>query len=53
MFAPATPYPRDVMVGGRWVIENGVHANEAGIDAHYRATLTRLRPALARALEQH
>jgi formimidoylglutamate deiminase len=53
MFAPATPYPRDVMVGGRWVIENGVHANEAEIDARYRTTLTRLRPALARALEQH
>jgi hypothetical protein len=49
MFAPAPAHPRDVMVGGRWVIENGVHANAVEIDARYRATLMRLRPALARA----
>jgi formimidoylglutamate deiminase len=53
MFAPVTPCPRDVMVGGRWVIQNGVHADEAEIDGRYRAALARLRPALARALEQH
>jgi formimidoylglutamate deiminase len=53
MFAPLTLQPRDVMVGGRWVMQNGTHAAEAQIDARYRATLARLAPTLARALEQY
>ena len=53
MFAAATAYPRDVMVGGRWVIRDGRHAQEAQIDARYRAALARLRPALDRALDRH
>ena len=33
---------RDVMVGGRWVVRDGVHCREHGIAASYRATLARL-----------
>ncbi|MCC7463016.1 MAG: formimidoylglutamate deiminase [Gammaproteobacteria bacterium] len=53
VFASTAPTPRDVMVGGRWVIRDGHHAAEHSIDARYRATLRRLAPPLARALEQH
>ena len=51
VFAATPPLPRDVMVAGRWVIRDGMHAAERQIDARYRATLQRLAPALARALE--
>lgn len=53
VFAATPPQPRDVMVGGRWVIRDGQHAAERQIDARYRATLQRLAPALTRALEHH
>lgn len=33
---------RDVMVGGRWVIRNGVHAEEAAIRSAYLAALKKL-----------
>jgi formimidoylglutamate deiminase len=53
VFAATPPAPRDVMVAGRWMIRDGQHAAEQQIDAHYRATLQRLAPVLARALEHH
>jgi hypothetical protein len=31
------------MIGGRWVIRDGRHAEEEGIEAAYRETLRRLR----------
>jgi formimidoylglutamate deiminase len=42
-FEAAAPRARQVMIGGRWVIRDGVHPEAARIDAEYRATLTRLR----------
>ena len=33
---------RDVMVGGRWVVRDGVHCRERAIAEAYRATLARL-----------
>jgi len=33
---------RDVMVGGQWVVEDGVHCREQAIAAAYRRALTRL-----------
>lgn len=47
---PAVPPARDVMVAGRWVIRDGLHAAEAQIDARYRATLRRLEEPLRQAL---
>ena len=41
-FDAAAPQARQVMVGGRWVIRDGVHAEAAGIESEYRATLQRL-----------
>jgi formimidoylglutamate deiminase len=50
VFGPAVPVARHVMIGGRWVIRDGRHAQEADIDARYRATLERLKLPLRTAL---
>jgi formimidoylglutamate deiminase len=50
VFGAAAPLARQVMVGGRWVIRDGRHAQEAEIDARYRATLERLKLPLRSAL---
>jgi formimidoylglutamate deiminase len=50
VFGPTPPLARQVMVGGRWVIRDGRHAQEAEIDARYRATLERLKLPLRTAL---
>jgi formimidoylglutamate deiminase len=50
VFGSAAPHARQVMVGGRWVIRDGRHAQEAEIDARYRATLERLKLPLRTAL---
>jgi formimidoylglutamate deiminase len=42
VFDAANPQARHVMVGGRWVIRDGVHAHEAAIETSYRAALQRL-----------
>jgi formimidoylglutamate deiminase len=42
IFGPARRVVRDVMVGGRWVIGDGRHADEEAILARYRQTLKRL-----------
>ena len=34
---------RDVMMGGRWVVREGLHEEEEGIKARFRATTERLR----------
>jgi formimidoylglutamate deiminase len=47
--APA-PRAQQVMVRGRWVIRDGVHANEAAIEARYRETLGRLRAIIREGL---
>ena len=43
VFDAAAPRARQVMIGGRWVIRDGRHAEEEGIEAAYRETLRRLR----------
>ena len=50
VFGATAPVARQVMVGGRWVIRDGRHAQEAEIDARYRATLERLKLPLRTAL---
>jgi formimidoylglutamate deiminase len=50
VFGSMAPVARQVMVGGRWVIRDGRHAQEAEIDARYRATLERLKLPLRTAL---
>ena len=40
-----TPEIQHVMIGGRWVIRDGVHELERDIDERYCAVLDRLRPA--------
>jgi formimidoylglutamate deiminase len=50
VFGTAPPLARQVMVGGRWVIRDGRHAQDAEIDARYRATLERLKLPLRTAL---
>jgi formimidoylglutamate deiminase len=42
IFGPARHVVRDVMVGGRWVIGEGHHADEEAILARYRQTIKRL-----------
>jgi formimidoylglutamate deiminase len=42
IFGPTRGVVRDVMVGGRWVIGEGHHADEEAILARYRQTLKRL-----------
>jgi len=43
VFDAAAPRAQQVMVGGHWVIRDGVHAHEVSIEARYRETLRRLR----------
>jgi formimidoylglutamate deiminase len=50
VFGAMAPAARQVMVGGRWIIRDGRHAQEAEIDARYRATLERLKLPLRNAL---
>jgi formimidoylglutamate deiminase len=42
IFGPARLSIRDVMVGGRWQVRDGVHPRAAPAAARYRATLKRL-----------
>jgi formimidoylglutamate deiminase len=42
VFGPSRQPVRDVMVGGRWVVRDGQHAEERGVLADYRAALGRL-----------
>jgi formimidoylglutamate deiminase len=41
IFGPARAPVRDVMAGGRWIVEEGRHAHEEAIFARYRDTLMR------------
>jgi formimidoylglutamate deiminase len=50
VFGTMAPVARHVMVGGRWLIRDGRHAQEAEIDARYRAMLERLKLPLRTAL---
>ena len=43
MFDAAALRARHVLVGGRWIIRDGVHPEETQIEANYRETLQRLR----------
>ena len=43
VFDAVAPRARQVMVGGRWVIRDGRHAEEAQIEARYRETVQALR----------
>jgi formimidoylglutamate deiminase len=45
MFAAQSGCVRDVMVGGDWVVRDGVHRDENSIDAGYARALRRLREA--------
>lgn len=42
LFAGNTPLVRHVMCGGRWVVRDFHHHDEAGIAARYRAVVERL-----------
>jgi formimidoylglutamate deiminase len=42
LFAGNTPLVRNVMAGGRWVVRDFVHHDEARIAARYRAAMQRL-----------
>ena len=42
LFAGNTPLVRDVMCGGRWVVRDFRHHDEARIAARYRATVRAL-----------
>lgn len=46
VFDAAAPQAQQVLVGGRWVIRNGRHPEEAQIEAQYRTTLQRLGSSL-------
>ncbi|HEX2789583.1 MAG TPA: formimidoylglutamate deiminase [Steroidobacteraceae bacterium] len=50
VFGSMAPVARQVMVGGRWLIRDGRHAQEAEIDARYRGALERLKLPLRIAL---
>ena len=43
VFDAVAPRARQVLVGGRWVIRDGAHPEEAGIESRYRETIGRLR----------
>ena len=47
VFDTAAPQARQVMIGGRWIIRDGTHPEEARINSEFRETLQRL--ALTRA----
>lgn len=42
IFGGIGPAVRDVMIGGRWLIEDGRHANDEEVDRAFAATLQRL-----------
>lgn len=42
LFAGNTPLVRDVMCGGRWVVRDFAHVDQARIAARYRATVEKL-----------
>lgn len=46
VFDSRAPQAQQVMVGGRWVIRDGRHAEEARIEAQYRETVRTLRAAM-------
>jgi formimidoylglutamate deiminase len=46
VFDAAALRARHVMVGGRWVIRDGRHAQQSEIETRYRETLQRLRPTI-------
>ena len=52
VFDATGPRAQQVLVGGRWIIRDGVHPEEAQIEKRYRATLQRLR-ALIRTGSNH
>ena len=45
IFGPCRQPVRDVMIGGRWVVRDGQHAEERAVLAAYRAALARLAAA--------
>lgn len=49
VFGCGEPAARHVMAGGRWLIRDGVHENEAEIELAYRAALSRITPKLMKA----
>ncbi|HEY1724043.1 MAG TPA: formimidoylglutamate deiminase [Steroidobacteraceae bacterium] len=52
VFGAQAPLARQVMVAGRWVIRDGRHAQQAQIDADYRAALERVGQPLRAALNE-
>ena len=46
VFDAATPRAQQVMIGGRWIIRNGVHPEAARIETRYRETMQRLQLAI-------
>ncbi len=42
VFDAAAPRAQQVLIGGRWIIRDGGHAEQAQIEARYRETLLRL-----------
>ncbi len=42
IFGPARAPVRDVMAGGRWIVEQGHHLHEAAVFARYRDALMRI-----------
>ena len=44
VFDTVGPRARHVLVGGRWLIRDGIHPEESAIEARYRETIKRLRP---------
>lgn len=43
IFGGVGPLVRDVMIGGRWLVEDGRHPEEEGIDRAFAAALARLK----------
>jgi formimidoylglutamate deiminase len=41
LFAPRAGAVRDVMVGGRWVVQGGRHGQRTALEAAYRDALAR------------
>ena len=42
IFGPCRRPVRDVMVGGRWVVREGHHADESAVLGRYRKTMAAL-----------